>query len=105
MYVARFTTSIDFPMTSGGAQAANGGNHSEDAFVARLNADLTVLHQATYLGGSSSEIAFALAIHPTSDEVYIADCTYRRICGVGPVARSRQMGAATTPSSRAWTRP
>jgi len=70
VYVAGFTTSANFPGTTGGAQAANAG--ARDAFVARLNADLTTLGQATYLGGSSDDQAQALAIHPTSGDVYLA---------------------------------
>ena len=74
VYVAGYTPSADFPGTAGGAQATNGGN--EDAFVARLNASLTVLAQATYLGGSSIELAGPLAIHPSSGDVYVGGVTY-----------------------------
>jgi hypothetical protein len=73
VYVAGFTYSTNFPGTSGGAQATTGG--SVDAFVARLNPALTTLNQATYLGGSSGEFTSALAIHPTSGEVYLAGDT------------------------------
>ena len=38
VYVAGYTASTDFPNTSGGAQASNGGG--DDAFVARLTGDL-----------------------------------------------------------------
>ena len=74
VYVAGYTNSTNFPGTTGGAQPAYGGGG--DAFVARLTSDLTVLDQATYLGGSSSEVGNALAIHPTSGEVYVAGGTY-----------------------------
>ena len=74
VYVAGYTTSTDFPGTTGGAQAANGGGY--DAFVARLNASLTTLIQATYLGGSGEEIGYALAIHPTSGDVYVVGETH-----------------------------
>ena len=40
VYVAGFTTSTNFPGTTGGAQAANGGG-GVDAFVARLSSTLT----------------------------------------------------------------
>ena len=73
VYVAGFTTSTDFPGTTGGAQASHGGG--SDAFVARFNAALTTLHQSTYLGGSDYDYAYALAIHPTSGEVYVAGFT------------------------------
>jgi hypothetical protein len=71
VYVAGYTLSTNFPNTSGGAQTGHRGG-SEDAFVARLNKDLTKILQSTYLGGNNSDIAHALAIHPTTGEVYVA---------------------------------
>ena len=73
VYVAGRTASIDFPGTTGGAQPENGGN--QDAFVARLNVGLSSLIQATYLGGSSFEEALALAIAPSTGDVYVAGIT------------------------------
>jgi hypothetical protein len=73
VYVAGLTSSTNFPGTAGGAQAANGGGF--DAFIARLNSTLTTLTQATYLGGSSADVVFALAIRPTSGDVYVAGDT------------------------------
>jgi len=40
VYVAGITYSTDFPKTTGGAQANYGGGGVDDAFVARLTADL-----------------------------------------------------------------
>src|SRR5439155_27058935 len=71
---AGLTATTDFPGTTGRAQTTNGGG--TDAFVARLNAALTTLTQATYLGGSDIDIVFALAIHPTSGDVYVAGQTF-----------------------------
>ncbi len=71
VYVAGTTESIDFPGTSGGARASYGGGFN-DAFVARLNSSLTQILQSTYLGGSFDDRARALAIHPTTGEVYVA---------------------------------
>lgn len=68
--VAGETSSVDFPATAGGAQPANGG--ILDAFVARLDAALVTLTQATYLGGNSTDLARALAIHPASGAVFVA---------------------------------
>jgi hypothetical protein len=73
VYVAGETWSDDFPKTTGGAQASSGG--FRDAFVARLNSSLTQILQATYLGGSGRDYAYALAIHPTTGEVYVAGRT------------------------------
>jgi len=73
VYVAGTTESGDFPGTIGGAQRWSGG--IGDAFVARLSGTLTELIQATYLGGDSSDLASALAIHPTTGDVYVAGQT------------------------------
>jgi hypothetical protein len=76
VYVAGSTQSTDFPHTAGGAQASYGGGFFiEDAFVARLNATLTSNLQSTYLGGSANDEARALAVHPTTGEVYVAGST------------------------------
>jgi len=74
VYVAGETQSTNFPNTSGGAQASFRGD--SDAFVARLNSSLTQILQATYLGGNDWDIAKAIAIHPTTGEVYVAGMTY-----------------------------
>jgi hypothetical protein len=75
-YVAGFTISLNFPGTGGGAERLSGG--STDAFVARLNASLTSLEQATYLGGNDIDVARALAIAPTTGDVYVAGVTNSR---------------------------
>uniref|UniRef100_A0A7C5SX68 DUF7948 domain-containing protein n=1 Tax=Thermocrinis ruber TaxID=75906 RepID=A0A7C5SX68_9AQUI len=74
VYVAGSTNSRDFPRTTGGAQAAHGGG-LDDAFVARLNEELTQILQSTYLGGGGNDEIYALAIHPTTGEVYVAGKT------------------------------
>jgi uncharacterized repeat protein (TIGR02543 family) len=74
VYVAGATGSTNFPNTSGGAQASNGGGLRE-AFVARLNASLTSNPQSTYLGGSNDDWANTLAVHPATGEVYVAGWT------------------------------
>ncbi len=76
VYVAGNTASTTFPGTAGGAQPAHaGGTFPEDAFVSRFNTSLTMLTQSTYLGGAGGDAAYALAIHPTSGEVYVAGST------------------------------
>src|SRR5262245_2196007 len=74
VYVAGVTDSLNFPGTGPGAQPRLGGG-SGDAFVARLNASLTALEQATYLGGSGDDVAIRLAIAPTTGEVYVVGLT------------------------------
>jgi hypothetical protein len=78
VYVAGETRSEDFPQTAGGAQAqAKRGNGvfllpSSDAFVTRLNPNLTQILQSTYLGGSLDDKVLALAVHPKTGEIYVA---------------------------------
>jgi hypothetical protein len=74
IYVAGYTNSTNFPRTFGGTQERFGGGHS-DAFVARLNSDLTQILQSAYLGGRGGDEAKALAIHPKTGDVYVAGMT------------------------------
>ena len=69
-FVAGQTISINFPGTTGGAQPTNAGG-SVDAFVARLSSDLGTLNRATYLGGSNTDLARALALDG-SGNVFVA---------------------------------
>jgi hypothetical protein len=71
-YVAGTTFSADFP-TASPLQATAGGSY--DAFVAKLDANGSSLVYATYLGGSSSDQAFAIAPGPW-DTVYVTGRTY-----------------------------
>ena len=73
VYVAGKTNSKNFPKTTGGAQRSRGGG--DDAFVARLNKELTRIMQSTYLGGSDDDIAFGLTIYPTTGDVYVVGFT------------------------------
>src|SRR5262249_20331201 len=93
VYVAGVTGSTDFPGTSGGAQSASGGGSlPADAFVARLNASLTALDQATYLGGSGDDGAAALALAPVTGEVYVAGFTGPPTCPGPKNVRGRSGG-------------
>jgi len=95
VYVAGGTRSTDFPKTNGGVQVSIVGD--DDAFVARLNSNLTQIIQSTYLGGSGIDKIsekgnliqklqfnlggsgidkiYALAIHPSTGDVYVAGYT------------------------------
>ena len=76
VYVAGFTSvaTASFPGVSGGAQGSFGGA-VYDAFVSRLSADLTTLIKSSYVGAAGDDVAKALAIHPTTGEVYVAGYT------------------------------
>ena len=70
-YVAGFTASQNFP-TASPEQNYNAG--SNDAFVAKLNANGSGLVYCTYLGGSGDDRAFALAVDSSGD-AYVAGYT------------------------------
>jgi uncharacterized protein (TIGR03437 family) len=63
-YVVGETYSIDFPVTIGAFQSTNtaAADQGYTAFVAKLNASGTALMYSTYLGGSASSEANALAV-------------------------------------------
>ncbi|MEO8136872.1 MAG: hypothetical protein ABI831_23210, partial [Betaproteobacteria bacterium] len=83
-----------FPGVGGGAQKIFGG--STDAFVSRFSADLATLHRSSYLGAIDVDIAFAVAVHPISGEVYVAGysiTTGSTFPGVSGGARSTSGGS------------
>jgi len=65
-YVAGYTMAADFPVSGG----SNGGaasvqpvyGHGNEAFVSKLSADGSALVYSTYLGGSGSDYATAIAV-------------------------------------------
>jgi hypothetical protein len=70
-YVVGDTTSLNFPAT--GFQTANQG--SQDAFVAKLNANGEQLLFSTYLGGAGSDHGGAIAVD-SSGTVYVTGSTW-----------------------------
>jgi len=72
VYIAGYTQSDDLPQIAGGADTSLVGSES---FVSRFNSTLTTLYQTTYLGGSSIDYGAAMAIHPTTGDVYVAGWT------------------------------
>jgi len=44
--------------------------------VAKLNPNLTRILQSTYLGGGDDDGTLAIAIHPTTGDVYVAGKTH-----------------------------
>ncbi|MBI3248637.1 MAG: SBBP repeat-containing protein [Deltaproteobacteria bacterium] len=69
--IAGRTSSTNFP-TVAPLQATKSG--SEDGYIAQLSADGTVLSFSTYLGGSLSDIVYAIALDG-SGQVYVAGST------------------------------
>ena len=74
IYVGGRTISTDFPGITGGVQETLSG--TSDVFLARLNAELTTLEQATYLGGSANEYSsLGITISESTGDVYVAGST------------------------------
>jgi len=71
IYVAGWTESTDFPVTSG---AYDTRSDWVDTFIAKLDPSLTTLESLTFLGGSSGDWARCLAVAPTGD-VYVCGTT------------------------------
>ncbi|MBI5847144.1 MAG: hypothetical protein HZB31_04220 [Nitrospirae bacterium] len=72
VYITGHTTSPILQKTARGAQQTHGGFF--DGFVASLNSDLKTLNQTTYLGGSSDDVATAIAV--SGSNVYVAGYTH-----------------------------
>jgi hypothetical protein len=69
IYATGYSQSTNLPAAARGAQPTLGG--ALNPFVTRLDADLSHRLQTTYLGGSTADLAFAIAFHPVSGEVYV----------------------------------
>jgi len=78
VYVTGHTASTDFPTTAGAYdttyQGPGGPDSGDDAYVSRLDADLTTLEASTYLGASGLEIGMALTLDSEAN-VYVAGTT------------------------------
>ncbi len=73
-YVLGVTSSPDFPVTAGVAQARCGGACQQNAFVAKFDPTGQHLAYASYLGGSGTDEASDIALD-SSANVYIAGHT------------------------------
>ncbi|HZI16920.1 MAG TPA: SBBP repeat-containing protein [Myxococcus sp.] len=69
-YVVGYTSSSQFPVTPGAAQTVFRGSDT-DGYLVKLSATGTRLY-ATYIGGSSYDIAYCVAVDDTSGVAYVA---------------------------------
>lgn len=80
VYLAGKTRGTDLPGAGAGYQSEYTGGTNGDAFVARLNEDLSGPPAATYLGGTGEETGISIAVNGYADHdlygsVYIAGRT------------------------------
>jgi gliding motility-associated-like protein len=73
VYIAASTQTNGFPTTVGAVQSFLSG--SQDAVVFKFDPSLTNLMYSTYLGGSSDDNAYVLALDPTQANLYVAGGT------------------------------
>jgi hypothetical protein len=73
VYATGYTTSLDFPVTIGAFRTTNSG--SLDCFVVKIKPAATSLEWGTYIGGSSYEIPYAIALDTTGNS-FITGVTY-----------------------------
>ena len=95
-YIAGDTTSVDFPVTPGAFQTKYGGvgkNLNGDGFVAKLSPNGSALVYSTYLGGSSDDVANAIAVD-LFGFAYIAGWTSSADFPVTPGAAQTKFGGS-----------
>jgi hypothetical protein len=82
-YVTGATNSPDYDVTPGAFQTTKGGN--SDVFVTKLNATGTALVYSTYIGGSSDDEGYGIAVDG-SGNAYVTGVTFSTNYDVTPGA-------------------
>lgn len=95
VFIAGWTTSKHFPGASTGVAYRSKRSGPDDAFVAKLDADLTGVLAATFLGGRSAEEAWGLAVD-AAGPVYVAGFTNSHDFPTTPGAALRQYAGGRT---------
>ena len=73
IYLAACTRSQDFPVV-GGFQSSFGGG-AQDGILLKLSPNANSLLFSSYLGGNSDDAAFALALNPTDNSIWVTGGT------------------------------
>jgi gliding motility-associated-like protein len=73
VYITASTRSTNFPVTSNAYQGTKSG--AQDAIFMKLNPTLTSLTYSTFLGGSSDDAGYVLALDTAQTNVYVAGGT------------------------------
>jgi len=84
----------DFPVTPGAFQPAFGGG-DQDGVLLKLSPDVGSLLFSSYIGGSSTDAAFVLALNPQNSIIYVAGGTLSnnlKGTGNGTVIHATQQG-------------
>jgi len=72
IYIASYTSSVDFPIVNGVQTSYGGGSH--DGIVAVFNEDLSSLLKSTFLGGNDMDGLYSVKIDP-NDNIVVAGGT------------------------------
>ncbi|HEY4155884.1 MAG TPA: PKD domain-containing protein, partial [Puia sp.] len=73
VYLASCTRSTDFPFTANAFQKKSGG--LQDGVFIKTSPNLATILASTYLGGNNDDAAFALALNPVNNDIYVAGGT------------------------------
>ena len=93
VYLASCTSSTDFPVTGNAFQKTNGGK--QDGVFIKTNPDLSAILASSYLGGNNDDAAFALALNPSNNNIYIVggtSSTNLQGTSNGPVVNAANQG-------------
>jgi hypothetical protein len=102
-YVTGQACSTNFPVTSGALQTVNGGalTYSCNAYVTKFNPAGSALVYSTYLGGSGSDGANAIAVDP-SENAYVTGYSFSSNFPVTAAALQPFNNAAVNQESNAF---
>ena len=102
-YVTGATSSIDFPSASP-FQANLPGGTGQHAFVSKLSTSGTTLVYSTYLGGSGSDTARAIAVDSAGVAHVVGYTTSANFPTANPIQNTygRQHGRRSWPASIPW---